>query len=482
MHIPSRAILILLMALALSAYSQAYASGPLRVSQRNPRYFEDAQEQIVYLAGDSEMLTVMDTGPTDPPEPFNFPGYLAFLNRHNLNFIRMWTRENVIDTESGFPAYVRPFPWPRIGPGLALDGKPKFDLAKFDPEYFERLRERVSRAGKQGIYCSIMLFEGWTQQYATKPGRWDCHPFNPKNNVNGIDADPKNTGSGTAYHTLEIPAITALQEAYVRHVVDTVNDLDNVLYEISNEDGPYSKDWQNHFIRFIHDYEKTKPKHHPVGMTEAWMGSEEETARALLESPAEWISPDGNNPRGPWKNDPPTSDGRKVVLVDTDHLWGGSAPPDALLAWVWKTFCRGHNLIFYDHSTALGDNTARAYTGFDRIRDNLGYVRMYSQRMDLAEAVPCDDLASTKYCLSDKRNHVLIFKPAAALSQEVLKPFTAVQVNLTDTSGLFNVEWLDPNTGRILPSGQISAGSPLTLFSPIKDEAVLFLWKPAPSR
>ena len=30
-------------------------------------------------------------------------------------------------------------------------------------------------------------------------------------------------------------AITALQEAYVRKVVDTVNDLDNVLYEISNE-------------------------------------------------------------------------------------------------------------------------------------------------------------------------------------------------------------------------------------------------------
>jgi hypothetical protein len=77
------------------------------------------------------MLTVLDTGLTDPPEAFDFAGYVAFLHRHNLNFIRMWTRENVIDTEPGFSMYLRPFPWPRTGPGLALDGKPKFDLARF---------------------------------------------------------------------------------------------------------------------------------------------------------------------------------------------------------------------------------------------------------------------------------------------------------------------------------------------------------------
>jgi hypothetical protein len=106
-------------------------------------------------------------------------------------------------------------------------------------------------------------------------------------------------------------------------------------------------------------------------------------------------------------------------------MWGGSGPIDALLAWVWKTFCRGHNLIFYDHSTVLGDNAVRAYAGFDLIRDNMGYVRMYSQRMKLAEAVPSNDLASTKYCLLDNRSHFLVFKPAARLSQEVMKPFSS---------------------------------------------------------
>jgi len=36
-------------------------------------------------------------------------------------------------------------------------------------------------------------------------------------------------------HSLLDPTVIALQEAYVRQVVDAVNDLDNVLYEISNE-------------------------------------------------------------------------------------------------------------------------------------------------------------------------------------------------------------------------------------------------------
>jgi hypothetical protein len=52
---------------------------------------------------------------------------------------------------------------------------------------------------------------------------------------------------------LQLFAVTRLQEAYVRKVIDAVNDLDNVLYEISNESDDSSKDWQYHLIRFIHD-------------------------------------------------------------------------------------------------------------------------------------------------------------------------------------------------------------------------------------
>ena len=45
---------------------------------------------------------------------------------------------------------------------------------------------------------------------------------------------------GVEIYELLDPKITALQEAYVRKVVDTVNEFDNVLYEISNENHPPS--------------------------------------------------------------------------------------------------------------------------------------------------------------------------------------------------------------------------------------------------
>ena len=38
-------------------------------------------------------------------------------------------------------------------------------------------------------------------------------------------------------HTLKLPEVTTLQERYVHHLVETVNDLHNVLYEITNESG-----------------------------------------------------------------------------------------------------------------------------------------------------------------------------------------------------------------------------------------------------
>ncbi len=197
---------------------------------------------------------------------------------------------------------------------------------------------RVSAARDRGIYVSIMLFEGWGLQFVKDA--WLAHPYHPGNSVDGIDADLDGDGNAMEIHSMAIPAVVALQEAYVRKVIDTVNDLDNVLYEISNENHPPSTAWQVHFIRFIKDCERNKPKQHPVGMTFQFKGGQNET---LFESPADWISPNPEAANGfNYRDNPPPGDGRKVILTDTDHLWGIGG--DA--AWVWKSFTRGLNPLF----------------------------------------------------------------------------------------------------------------------------------------
>ena len=112
-------------------------------------------------------------------------------------------------------------------------------------------------------------------------------------------------------------------------------------------------------IDFIHDYEDGKPKQHPVGMTFQYKGGSNQT---LFDSPADWISP---NPEGGYRDNPPAADGSKVILTDTDHLWGIGGNQ----AWVWKSFLRGLNPIFMDpyDGTVIGkpfdtkwDRSARA--------------------------------------------------------------------------------------------------------------------------
>ena len=304
-----------LLLLACAAAEAAPASGPLRVCKKNPRYFADSSGRPVLLVGSHVWNNLQDMGVTDPPPPFDWGAYLGFLEQHHHNFVRLWrwelTRWDTSSTRIG-PArkhFAGPHPWPRTGPGQALDGKPKFDLARFDDAYFERLRERVRTAGDRGIYVSVMLFEGWGLQRV--PDGWSAHPFHPGNNVNGLGEGLK----GLQVHELVDTRITATQEAYVRKVIDTVNDLDNVLYEISNENHPASTEWQYHLIRFVKEVEKGKPKQHPVGMTFQFRGGSNQT---LFNSPADWVSP---NPTGGYRDNPPDPKDR-VILSDTDHLWG----------------------------------------------------------------------------------------------------------------------------------------------------------------
>ena len=124
---------------------------------------------------------------------------------------------------------VGPHPWQRTGPGNATDGALKFDLTKYDQAYFDRLRTRVEALNNAGIYVGVYTFTAeWVGRYRCAT---DGYPFTGANNINGI-----NDGGGTNSFTMSSPnAITAIQDAYVEKVIDTLNDLPNVLWMVSEE-------------------------------------------------------------------------------------------------------------------------------------------------------------------------------------------------------------------------------------------------------
>ena len=325
--------------------------GPLRVHPENPRYFTDNGGKAIYLTGSHTWQNLMDFV-AEGDQPFDYTGYLDMMEENGHNFMRMWTWEQTrMGAWTADTIYASPNPFARTGPGLANDGEPKFDLTKYNPAYFERLRHRVEEAGRRGIYVSVMLFNGWSlDRIDSKVGNpFPFQPYNFANNINNIGAPetPQDYDDRPSLHSLMIaPELLALQETYVTHVIETVNDLDNVLYEIINEGG--SIVWQHHMINFIKETERGMPKQHPVGMTHIFDPTRGN--QFLFDSPADWISPNdvdfeweyGNSTVvSSYKTDPPDAKGKKIVFTDTDHLWGHGGNH----IWVWKSFLRGANPI-----------------------------------------------------------------------------------------------------------------------------------------
>jgi hypothetical protein len=455
-------------------YADNTAPGPLRVHPSNSHYFTDGSGKAVYLSGSHNDPNLIDVGTTDPPLPFDFSAYVRWLHRHNHNFIRLWRWTEASKFKFG-PSdqvlYVQPHPWARTGPGTARDGKLKFDLTKFDEEYFKRLRGRTIEAGREGLYVSIMLFEGAAAAVANE--FWAYHPFHLENNINQIEADENGDGKGLESYTLAQSKIVAFQEQYVKHVIETVNDLDNVMYEICNECHEDSTDWQYSMIQFVKDYEARLGKSHPVGMTGQYpVKSTRPDNTALIESPADWISFAGEL----YALDPPVMGHDKVSLLDSDHI---GVYVDT--GWVWKSMTRGHNPIFLDLIDTTRVRPLEAVPNKPAVRRNLGYSLDYARKMNLAEMYPHPELCSSSYCLANPGREYLVYVPlpagwmTRAMQLFGKVPTAQVTMDIPTVSGTMKVEWLNTSTGETITNVTKVEGSKQTFQSPFNADSVLYL-------
>jgi hypothetical protein len=457
-------VLLLLSALSATA-ADPPSIGPLRVHADNPCWFARPDGQAVWLTGSHTWANFQERGVEGQTPNFDYEAYLDFLQRHGHNFIRLWSWEQVqwmqfVDKET--PVRYKPNPYQRTGPGKALDGGLKFDLTKFNNEYFQRLRRRIQLADQRGIYVSVMFFQGFSldkRRGNTKAGNaWHGHPLNAANNINGVNGNPSGDDTGREVHELKVAEITRLQEAFVCRVVDTVGDLDNVLWEIGNECHAGSVKWQYHMIRFLKHYESTRSKQHPVGMTGAPISMPE-----LLASPADWLSPPGKR----WLTDPPANDGKKVILVDTDHCNPWKHNPD----WVWKNLFRGNQFIlmdgYVDFRIGSPDNPDPES---DVTRQAMGRARALAKKIDLAGLTPNTKLASSGYCLATPVNGGGAFRCAVYLPNG-----GEATVDLTMAKGPLAVQWIVARSGEVRLAATVSGGSHRSFAAGFPGPAVLWL-------
>ena len=464
------------------------AAGPLVVSSRNPRYFERPDGRIVAIGGSHTWENLIDQGPLaegDPPVPFDFDDYIDYLEFYGHNFTRMWVWENAKfspNTPDAVNFIFGPhFPYARTGPGLALDGKPKFDLDRFDAAYFDRLRSRIEQLDERGIYALVMLFQGWSMgPYGSPPygNPWVAAIYNGANNVQGLHGDPNGDNDGREVFTMtsagDVPAIRAYQEAYVRHVIDLLNDLPNVLYEVANEPQPESVTWQQHMVNAIDAYQATKPNRHPVGMTGCVVGCDTSPNGGVLGTTGvEFVSFVNNlAPSNPFTWD---SVGNRVSIADSDHYWDVLASQPL----VWQLFLRGHNPVHMDifdctpyaNSSTFRDCNVPIY---DPAKEEgamvaIGHVAKLAPHLDLAHMVPNNAISSDGYALADTTQAQ---KDVLAFMQD-----GAVTLNLSSGSGQsWSVYWLDADDGSMALSNPTVTGGPsVQLVSPFGGNSVVLV-------
>ena len=205
------------------------AGGPIRVHPRNPKLFEFRGRPLVLVTATEHYGSVMN-------RPFRYKSYLEDVAAKGITLTRLFTLFRELQTPINPYSTCKPestdyvAPFERVGPDLACDGQPKFDLGRWNDEFFERLHGFLCLASQHGIIVEVVFLSNTYEE-----GVWRLNPLHPKNNVNGLPDFEWPDIMSTRQ-----PQLFEFQCAHVRKIVEQTRAYDNVIYEICNEPGTFA--------------------------------------------------------------------------------------------------------------------------------------------------------------------------------------------------------------------------------------------------
>jgi hypothetical protein len=180
------------------------------------------------------------------------------------------------------PFYEQPFA--RSGEGTAYDGLSKYDLTKYNPWYWSRLKQFADAADQNGL---VLLHQNYFQHNIIEAGaHWADSPWRPENNINntGFPEPPNYAGDKRIFmaeHFYDIthPVRRELHRAYIRQCLENFKDNNSVIQLISAEfTGPL------HFVQFwldvIAEWEKETGLHPLIALS-----ATKDVQDAILEDP-----------------------------------------------------------------------------------------------------------------------------------------------------------------------------------------------------
>lgn len=345
-------------------------------------------------------------------------------------------------------------PWARSDTPGYFDGGNKFDLTKWDPAYFARLKDFLTEAGKHGIVVELNLF---CPNYDDK--LWKANPMNAANNVNGVGACPKDEA-----YTLKHKDLVAVHEAVVRKLVAELKDFDNLYYEVCNEPyfGGVTTEWQHRIVDTIVDAEKEFPHKHLISLNVA-------NGRAKVEKPHPAVGlfnfhychpPDVvamnyalNKPIG--ENE--TGFRKSADVTYRTEGWDFMVAGGAL-----------YNNLDYSFTVKHPDGSFRGYKspggGSPELRKQLGILKRFLDGFEFVKMAPADKVVTGG--VPAKATARVLAEPGQQYAV-YLNGGTKADLVLDLPKGDYNAEWVDTKTGKVAKAEKLThPGGPVTVASP----------------
>jgi hypothetical protein len=369
-----------------------------------------------------------------------------------------------------------------IYPFLQLDSG-KYDLSKWNPEYWSRLERMLHETAKRRIVVQIEVWDrfDYTDNRGNDPRRWEDHPYAPKNNVNYTTDQsgfagryPDHPGANkqpfffTTPKQRDIKVVRQFQEAFVNKLLDHSLRYDHVLYCIDNETKGEAL-WGEYWAEFINERARNESKTVMVTeMWDAWNLTSDEHKRTFdhpeLYDYVDVSQNNQNRGRQHWDNfryvrnylaaKPRPMNTTKTYGADGNKF--GHSDQDGIERF-WRHLLAGAASIrFHRPDSGLGIS--------DKAVACIKAARLLEKHVPLWNLEPADNLLSNRepnkayLSASKKRDAYAIYFPAGERG--------TIDLDLSDTKGELALHWISIDAGKAVKTDTTKGGRRINLSPP----------------
>jgi hypothetical protein len=436
---------------------------PLALHPDNPHYFLFRGKPAVLVTSGEHYGAVLN-------RDFDYIPYLDELHARKFNLTRTFAgvyREvpgsfGIVDNTLA-PAKGRFLcPWARSGD--------KFNLEKWDDDYFARLKGFIAQAGRRGIVVELSLF---CAIYDDK--LWAVNPMNATNNVQGVGK----VGRLEVY-TLKDKALTTAQEALVRKLAAELKDFDNLYYEVCNEPyfGGVTADWNDRIVSVLHEAEQSLSQRHLIAQNIA-------NGAKKIERPNPHVSLFNFHYAAPPDTVAQNAKLDRPIADDETGFRGTADLPYRTEAW---DFLLAGGAVYsnldYSFSCQHPDGTAKVTTspggGGPALRRQLQILKEFMDGLDLVSMRPDNGALKGGQITAPlsgnppeaKATARVLAAPGRAYAVYI-KGGIGASLKLEVPAGEYRVEWINTKTGAVDKREEIKhQGGRMTLSSPVYSEDI----------